>query len=96
MLKKLHVNITRWYTRKIDKLHLWKQVERSQLDKGWSVSITPKGNFVRFDMGLRSEYYVLPWRRADIKQMTKRLYRITRISQTEDYVIRPTRRKRRG
>ena len=95
MLKKLLVKIDRWYTRKIDKLHLWKQVERSQLDKGWSVNITPKGNFIRFDMGLRSEYYVLPWK-ADVNQMTKRLYRITRIWQTDDYIIRPTRRKRHG
>ena len=95
MLKKLHVKIDRWYTRKIDKLHLWKSVERSKIDRGWSVNITPKGNFIRFDMGLRSEYYVLPWK-ADVKDMTKRLYRITSISQTDDYIIKPVRKTRRA
>lgn len=94
MLKKLHVKITRWYTRKIDNLHLWKSVQRSKIDRGWSVKITPKGYFVRFDMGLRSEYYVMPWRHNT--GLTKRLYRITRRTGTDDYIIKPVRKNRKA
>lgn len=94
MLKRLHVKIDRWYTRKIDKLHLWKSVERSKIDRGWSVNITPKGNFVRFDMGLRSEYYMLSWKHHT--GLTERLYRITRRSGTDDYIIKPVRKTRKA